>query len=106
MTSAAMRRFVREYYALIPNDLPTAFSRLGPGLQAQGFAAYQAWWSRFSSVSVTPLGANPAAGTVTIRLSAVSAGSGDVVTDTERLTLITTADGQGLLINAGEVISR
>ncbi len=105
MTASTMQRFVSDYYALIPGDLHTAFGRLGPGLQQQGFDAYQNWWSRFSSVNVTPLSANPAARTVRIRLSAVSAGSGHVANDTEQLTLITTPDGRGLLIEADELVN-
>ena len=105
MNAATMQRFVSDYYALIPGDLHTAFGRLGPGLKAQGFAAYQNWWSRFSKVNVTPLNADPAAGTVTIRLSAVSAGTGSVTSDTEQLSLITSPDGRGLLINSGQVVS-
>ncbi len=105
MTASTMQRFVSDYYALIPGDLHTAFGRLGPGLQKQGFDAYQNWWSRFSSVNITPLSANPTAGTVTIRLSAVSAGSGHVASDTEQLTLITTPDGRGLLIEADQLVN-
>ena len=105
MNAAAMQRFVSDYYALIPGDLHTAFGRLGPGLKAQGFAAYQNWWSRFSKVNVTPLNADAAAGTVTIRLSAVAAGTGSVTSDTEQLTLITSPDGHGLLINSGQVVN-
>jgi eukaryotic-like serine/threonine-protein kinase len=105
MTAPAMRQAVQNYYALIPGNLPAAFEHLGPGLRAQGFDAYRAWWSQFSSVSVTPLAADPAAATVTIRLSAVRAGNGGVATDTERLTLITSPDRTHLLINAGQVVS-
>lgn len=105
MTAANMSRFVRGYYALIPGNLQAAFGHLGPGLQAQGFDAYRAWWSRFSSVSVTPLAADPGTGTVTIRLSAVRAGDGGVAADTEKLTLITSPDRAHLLINADQVVS-
>lgn len=105
MTAPAMRQFVQSYYELIPGNLQAAFDQLGPGLRAQGFDAYRAWWSQFSSVSVTPVAADPAAGTVTIRLSAVRAGNGGVATDTERLSLITSPDRTHLLINAGQVVS-
>jgi eukaryotic-like serine/threonine-protein kinase len=105
MTATTMRQFVQNYYALIPGNLQAAFAHLGPGLQAQGFDAYRAWWSQFSSVSVTPLAVDPAAATVTIRLSAVRAGNGSVATDTERLTLIPSTDRTQLLINAGQVIA-
>jgi serine/threonine protein kinase len=105
MTAPTMRQFVQNYYAQIPGNLQAAFGQLGPGLRAQGFDAYRAWWSQFSSVSVTPLAEDPAAGTVTIRLSAVRADNGGVATDTERLTLITSPDRTHLLINAGEVVS-
>lgn len=105
MTAPAMRQFVQNYYALIPGDLQTAFGQLGPGLKAQGFNAYRAWWSQFSSVSITPVAEDPAAGTVTIRLSAVRAANGGVAADTERLTLIKSPDHAHLLINASQVIA-
>jgi serine/threonine protein kinase len=105
MTAPAMRQFVQNYYALIPGDLQTAFGQLGPGLKAQGFDAYRAWWSQFSSVSITPVAEDPAAGTVTIRLSAVRAANGGVAADTERLTLIKSPDHAHLLINASQVIA-
>lgn len=104
MVAPTMRRFVHDYYALIPHDLPTAFTWLGPGLRAQGFDAYRQWWSQFSSVHVTLLAANPEARTVTIRLVAKPVGGGDPATDVERLGLITSPDGQRLLINSDEVV--
>jgi hypothetical protein len=105
MTAPTMRQFVRNYYGLIPGNLRAAFRQLGPGLQAQGFGAYRAWWSQFSSVNVTPLAADPAAGTVMIRLSAVRAGTGSVARDTEKLTLITSPDRTHLLINDSQVVA-
>lgn len=105
MTVAKMNQFVQSYYALIPGNLQAAFGQLGPGLQAQGFDAYRAWWSQFSSVSVTPLTADPGTGTMTIRLSAVRAANGGVATDTEKLSLITSPDRAHLLINADQVVS-
>ena len=104
MTAPTMRQFVQNYYALIPGNLQTAFEQLGPGLSAQGFDAYRAWWSQFSSVDVTPLAADPAAGTVTIRLSAVRA-NGSVARDTEKLTSITSPDRAHLLINNSQVVA-
>ena len=104
MTAPTMRQFVQNYYALIPGNLQTAFDQLGPGLSAQGFDAYRAWWSQFSSVDVTPLAADPAAGTVTIRLSAVRA-NGSVARDTEKLTLITSPDRAYRLINHSQVVA-
>lgn len=105
MTAANMSQFVQSYYALIPGNLQAAFGQLGPGLQAQGFDAYRAWWSRFSSVRVTPLAVDPAAGTVTIRLSAVRAADGGVAADTEKLTLIRSPDRAHLLINQSQVVN-
>jgi hypothetical protein len=96
---------VRNNYALLPGNLQEAFARLGPGLKAQGFSAYRAWWSRFSSVRITTLAVNSAAGTVTIRLNAVSAANGSVASDTERLILIRSADGTRLLINDDQLVS-
>jgi eukaryotic-like serine/threonine-protein kinase len=104
MTASAMRQFVQNYYALIPGNLQAAFGQLGPGLQAQGFDAYRAWWTQFSSVSITPLAEDPGAGTVTIRLSAVRA-NGSVASDTEKLILIKSPDRTHLLINSSQVIS-
>jgi hypothetical protein len=105
MTAATMRQFVQSYYALIPGNLQAAFGQLGPGLRAQGFDAYRAWWSQFSSVSITPVAVDPAAGTVTIRLSAVRAANGSVASDTEKLTLITSPDRGHLLINESHVVN-
>jgi hypothetical protein len=103
MTTSGMTNFVRSYYSLVPRDLPTAWTKLGPGLQAQGYPAYADWWSRFDTVTVTPTATDPAGRTVTITLSAHNPSTGTVSSDTEMLTLIPTSDGAGLLIQASTV---
>jgi len=104
MTASRMTSFVRNYYSLIPKDLPVAWTKLGPGLRAQGYDAYANWWSRFDAVTVTPTAADPARHTVTINLTARNASTGTVATDTELLTLVTTDDGASLLIDANTVL--
>jgi len=86
MTASRMTSFVRNYYSLIPKDLPVAWTKLGPGLQARGYDAYANWWSRFDTVTVTPTAADPAQHTVTINLSARNATTRTVAADTELLT--------------------
>lgn len=103
MNAATMTQFVEHYYSLLPNNLNTAFTLLGPAEQAQGRAAYADWWSRFDRVQVTPVGVDAAHHTVTIQLSAHNATTGRVASDTEVITLIRTPDGRGLLINASAV---
>jgi hypothetical protein len=103
MNTATMTRFVQQYYSLLPHDLATAWTLLGPGLQAQGRAAYANWWSRFDSVQVTPVAADAARRTVTIRLSAHNATTGRTSSDTEVLTLVRTPAHTGLLIDASAV---
>jgi hypothetical protein len=103
MKKSNMLNFVRNYYSLLPGDLSAAWTKLGPGLQAQGFDAYRNWWSRFDRVSITATSADPAARTVTIELTARKASTRETVGDTEVLNLIRTSDGKGLLIDSGSV---
>ncbi|MCE7000451.1 serine/threonine protein kinase [Saccharothrix sp. S26] len=50
-----------DYYALLPNDLETAYGRLTDGFKAaraRTFADYQSWWGRMSAVSVSDVRAD------------------------------------------------
>jgi serine/threonine protein kinase len=104
MTAANMRNAVTSYYALIPADLHSAWSRLGPALQAQGYRSYSDWWTQFDAVHVRVISTDPAHHTATIALSARRASDGRVVGDSEQLDLITAPNGRGLLINRSRVV--
>jgi serine/threonine protein kinase len=56
-TAAQMTGAIRDYYALLPNDTDTAWSRLTPEYQAQtgGRQAYENFWKSFRSVSTSNL---------------------------------------------------
>jgi hypothetical protein len=56
-TSAQMTGAIRDYYALLPDDTDTAWSRLTPEYQAQtgGRQAYENFWKSFRSVSTSNL---------------------------------------------------
>ena len=41
---AALERAVDEYYALLPDDADTAWTMLGPGMQARGKEEYEKFW--------------------------------------------------------------
>jgi hypothetical protein len=50
------RRAITDYYALIPDDLPTAWQRLTPKYQqnhAGGFTGYQNFWNPIQRVTVS-----------------------------------------------------
>ncbi|HVV12953.1 serine/threonine-protein kinase [Amycolatopsis sp.] len=50
---ASMVQAVSDYYAIMPGQPDVGWTKLGPGLQAQGLASYKEWWSKVSSLRVT-----------------------------------------------------
>ncbi|MEV4646751.1 serine/threonine-protein kinase [Saccharopolyspora sp. NPDC049357] len=51
-TAAELERVVSDYYALLPEHPANAWTRLGTGLQAQGRAGYEGFWSSVADVRV------------------------------------------------------
>ncbi len=49
---ADLERVVSDYYALLPEQPGNAWTRLGPGLQAQGQASYTNYWNSVASVAI------------------------------------------------------
>lgn len=52
---AVLERVVSDYYALLPGHSGNAWTRLGPGLQAQGQTIYASYWNSVTSVAVIDL---------------------------------------------------
>ncbi|RRO14213.1 serine/threonine protein kinase [Saccharopolyspora rhizosphaerae] len=65
-----LERVVSDYYALLPEHPGNAWTRLGPGLQAQGRAGYEGFWSTVADVRVVepPKATGPDAVRVTVEL--------------------------------------
>ena len=92
---------VSEYYTLVPGQLDTGWNRLGPGLQAQGKASYQQWWSQISNVVV--VGAPRLVGDSVVEVTVEFTKSGRRYHETHHLGMIT-RDGQSL-INTDKAVS-
>jgi hypothetical protein len=99
---ATLTQAVSDYYGLLPGDPGTAWTRLGPALQAQGVTAYRAYWSTVSPLTVTAPPQVTGIDTVSIGLQLVLA---DGTTDQEwhQVGLLTT--GSTPLINSDTVVS-
>ncbi|WP_367129317.1 serine/threonine-protein kinase [Saccharothrix sp. HUAS TT1] len=97
-----LQQTVTDYYALLPDDTDRAWTRFGPGLQAQGRKQYDEFWERVKElrVSTPPQATGPDAVTVGIEYEAEERGR---VRETHRLRLIT-RDG-ALLIDSDELLS-
>ncbi|MEB3371418.1 serine/threonine-protein kinase [Saccharopolyspora mangrovi] len=67
---AELERVVSDYYALLPEHPGNAWTRLGTGLQAQGRAGYEGFWSSVADVRVVepPQASGPGVVRVTVEL--------------------------------------
>ncbi|HJQ47305.1 MAG TPA: serine/threonine-protein kinase [Amycolatopsis sp.] len=92
---------VTEYYALMPGQTDLGWTKLGPGLQAQGKASYQAFWGTISALSVT--GAPHLIGHDTVEVTIEFTTNGKRYRETHHLGMITT-NGQ-MLINSDKPVS-
>jgi len=93
---------VRDYYALLPNDTATAFTRLGPDLKAQGFGAYDSFWSSFQRV--TTRNTSSSDGGSTVRVTVVfDRGRGSTIEEDHLLKLL--PSDAGPLIDTDTLLS-
>ncbi|HJQ47615.1 MAG TPA: serine/threonine-protein kinase [Amycolatopsis sp.] len=102
LSESALTDAVSGYYALLPGQSPSAWTRLGPGLQSQGQDSYQAYWSTVAHLTVTSSPQMTAANTVTVGI-ALTLKDGSSVTETHRLTLISSSPSP--LINSDTVVT-
>ena len=93
---------VSGYYALLPAQPASAWTRLGPALQTQDQAAYRTYWSTVASVAVTSAPQVTGTNTVSVGI-ALTLTDGSSVTETHQLTLIPAAPSP--LINADTVVT-
>jgi hypothetical protein len=63
---AELERAVAEYYSLLPQETDQAWTRLGPGLQAQGKQQYERFWRGVKDLEVI---AQPSATGDSVRVS-------------------------------------
>ncbi|HVW41524.1 MAG TPA: serine/threonine-protein kinase [Amycolatopsis sp.] len=92
---------VSDYYALMPGQTDAGWTRLGPGLQAQGKAGYQSWWGQISELSVP--GAPHLIGQDTVEVTIEFTKNGKRYRETHHLGMIT-SNGQPL-INTDKPVS-
>lgn len=98
---AVLDQAVTSYYGLLPHNTDEAWSRLGPGLQAQGRDSYNAFWHDIKDVQITT--APQASGdTVTVTLRFTTADRGRIQ-ETHRLGMLM-RDGRPL-INTDQLVS-
>ncbi|HVW42027.1 MAG TPA: serine/threonine-protein kinase [Amycolatopsis sp.] len=93
---------VSGYYALLPAQSASAWTRLGPALQSRDEAAYTGYWSTVSRLTVTSAPQVTGTNTVSIGI-ALTLTDGSTVTETHRLTLIPSAPSP--LINGDTVVT-
>jgi Protein kinase domain len=100
---AALNQAVSDYYRLLPADTATAWTRLGPALQAQGMTAYRTYWSTVTRLTVTTPPEVAGTDTVSIGLQLVLT-DGTTMGESHLLGLLATDDGT-LLINSDTVLN-
>jgi len=102
LSTTASTSAVRDYYALLPNDTATAFTRLGPDLKAQGFGAYDSFWSSFQRV--TARNTSSSDGGSTVRVTVVfDRGRGSTIEEDHLLKLL--PSDAGPLIDTDTLLS-
>lgn len=74
LTAAKVEHVVRQYYGLLPSDIPAAWSRLSPSYQAVtgGYDQYAQFWSGIGAITVnqlTPQGMDAAVANLTYTLT-------------------------------------
>jgi eukaryotic-like serine/threonine-protein kinase len=88
---------VRQYYDVVPGDLDTGWSMLGPGLRAIGQDRYDRFWNSIESVQTSRFTTGPGGDSVDVTLR-FTRKDGTVSVERHRLDLIRDDDG-GYLIN-------
>jgi hypothetical protein len=104
LSAELMTSFVHGYYGRLPADTAGAWNLLGPGLRAQGFASYQAFWSTIASVTTGDLDADPVAKTVTGTVIFTKT-DGTVSTEQHRFDLISDPGAATLRIDSDTLLS-
>lgn len=99
-TPAAMRAFVRDYYALVTSDPESTYAMLTPEFQAEsgGLEGYTGFWNTIESATPRAIKADPASLSTAFTIDYVTT-SGRSTTEQGRLQL--EQQGDGFLI-AGE----
>ncbi len=92
----AKEAFVRDYYAKAPGGTDEAWEMLGPGLQEQGRASYDAFWRTIESVEVGSAEASEDSDVVQVTLTYRTT-DGKVSTERKREGLVESSDGGYLL---------
>ena len=67
-TAAELQSAVLEYYALLPKHPETAWTRLGPSMQARGYSSYEDFWDGIDAVQAVPVHADAASMTMRVLL--------------------------------------
>ena len=100
----ALGDFVQGHYAQLPGDPAAAWAGLSPRYRDEigGFDAYLAFWGEVGSTRVQILDIDPAAETVTYRLT-LAYRDGRVATETRRIHVISSGGRQ--LIDRAELLS-
>lgn len=98
---ALLERAVSDYYALLPDHIDQAWTRLGPALQSQGRDDYENFWGDVDAVRVVT---QPRASgdTVTVTVEYTTQSSGQVL-ETHRLGMVV-SNGTPL-INTDQLLS-
>ncbi len=99
LDAASVTSFLEGYFAAAPGGSDEAWAQLGPGMQEQGRAAYDAFWEGIASVDVAdvePVGDDAVEATLTYRRTDATASR-----ERKRLELLRSQDG-GYLIDGDE----
>jgi len=102
LTADSATSAVRAYYALLPADTSTAFTGLGPNLKAQGFDAYNNFWSSFQRVTAQDASSDDGGSTVQVTVT-FDRGKGPTTEEVHRLTML--ASDSGPLIDTDTLVS-
>ncbi len=101
----AAQALVRDYYGMLPADTQAAWSRLGPGLQAQGFGSFNSFWKGFRDISLTSASSPDNGATVLVDV-VFTRPNGSTVAETHRLQMSTGPDGAPVIDSDTLVSSR
>jgi hypothetical protein len=85
-----------------PADTSTAFTRLGPNLKAQGFDAYNNFWSSFQRVTAQDASSDDGGSTVQVTVT-FDRGKGPTTEEVHRLAML--ASDSGPLIDTDTLVS-
>jgi len=84
--ASAKERFVRSYFATVPGDTDTGWSKLAPRMQAVGRGPYEDFWSGVSAVRTDRVAAESGSPAVEVSLT-YTFDNGRVVAEDQLITL-------------------